>query len=501
MVRTSPRPSATTTTTRRRARKTPRNNEKRFRRYFQCGLIGMAITSPTKGILDVNNELCAILGYSRSELLQTTWARLTHPDDLQADLERFDQVLAGKIDGYSMDKRWIRKDGQVIDTTISVKCLRRADGAVDSFVALLQDVTERRRSEARLRATEERYRALLAQRTDQLDIILSSMPDNFWGVSHDWRFTYLNKHAQAQMRALGKNAEELVGKVVWEEFPNAPNEHTLRRVMSERIAMTDELYYPPLGQWVENHMFPTNDGGMATIQRDISERKFLEEERTQLMHRLLNAQEDERSRMSREVHDQLGQQLSTLILKFAALKQDCRGKPELLAHIESLEAIARRVDEDVDVLAWNLKPAALDDLGLFVALSNFLKSWSAQFGIHAELHTTSMERDRLDPGTETILYRVLQEALVNVAKHAGASHVEVLLERRSDHVSLIIEDDGQGFDDTSTSGAGHRRLGLVGMRERAALVGGTVVIESQPGQGTTVFARIPARLTAEGSSG
>jgi PAS domain S-box-containing protein len=105
-------------TDRKRAEEALQKGEERFRRYFELGLIGMAITSPEKGILDVNDEICRILGYDRSELLQMTWVALTHPDDLATDLGNFNQVMAGEIDGYSIDKRWIRKDGQVIHGTI-----------------------------------------------------------------------------------------------------------------------------------------------------------------------------------------------------------------------------------------------------------------------------------------------------------------------------------------------------------------------------------------------
>jgi PAS domain S-box-containing protein len=129
-------------------------SEERFRRYFELGLIGMAMTSPTKGILEVNDELCVMLGYERSELLKKTWAEMTHPDDLAADVTQFDRVTAGEIDGYTLDKRWIRKDGRVIDTIMSAKCLRRADGSVDYFVGLVQDITERKRSEEALRAAQ-----------------------------------------------------------------------------------------------------------------------------------------------------------------------------------------------------------------------------------------------------------------------------------------------------------------------------------------------------------
>jgi PAS domain S-box-containing protein len=136
---------------RKQAEEALRASEERFRSYFELGLIGMAITSPTQGCLEVNDELCRILGYERSELLQKTWAELTHPDDLAADVAQFNRVLAGEIDGYSLDTRWIRKDGRVIDSIMAAQCLRRADGSVDYFVGLVLDTSERKRAEEELR--------------------------------------------------------------------------------------------------------------------------------------------------------------------------------------------------------------------------------------------------------------------------------------------------------------------------------------------------------------
>jgi PAS domain S-box-containing protein len=135
---------------RKRAEESLQRSEKRFRSHFQLGLIGMAISSPTRRLIEVNDQICQILGSKRSELLQMSWPQFTHPDDLAADAAIFNRILAGECDNYSLDKRYIRKDGQIIHATISVKCVRHADGSVDYLLGLLQDITERKRAEEEL---------------------------------------------------------------------------------------------------------------------------------------------------------------------------------------------------------------------------------------------------------------------------------------------------------------------------------------------------------------
>ena len=224
---------------------------------------------------------------------------------------------------------------------------------------------------------------------------------------------------------------------------------------------------------------------------DLTERRQAETERarTELLSRLVFAQEDERRRIAREMHDQFGEQLTALSRSISALKDACGGSAGLSGLVEALEKIARQIDRDVDQLVWELRPTALDDLGLRAALANYVQDWSRRVNIPAELHTSGLLDDWLSSEAETTLYRVAQEALTNVAKHSRARHVDVLLERQADSVLLIVEDDGVGFD-AEEEGAPGDGFGLLGMQERAALVGATVEIESTPGKGTTVFLRM-----------
>lgn len=234
------------------------------------------------------------------------------------------------------------------------------------------------------------------------------------------------------------------------------------------------------------------------LKKEIIERKRVEEERRQLLHRIIFAQEDERRRIARDLHDHFGQQVTTLILQLSLLKTANGATEAQREHISTLETIAKQFDADIDFLVRELLPTALDDLGLQSALTSHVKAWSKHSGVRAEFHASGMEKDRLTPEIETTLYRIVQEALNNVVKHARAGKVDILLERRADSVSLIIEDNGVGFDPAKIDGAGNGGFGLTGMRERAALASGTVVIETRTGKGVTVIVRIPAPHVTSG---
>ncbi len=140
-----------------------------YQHYFNLGLIGMAVTSIDKGWVEVNDKLCETLGYTREELITLSWAEITYPDDLEADLAKFEKVLAGTIEGYTLDKRFVRKDGSVIFTSISVSCIRKDDSSIDHFVAFVQDITDHKIIEMKLNQMNIDLEQLVANRTKALE--------------------------------------------------------------------------------------------------------------------------------------------------------------------------------------------------------------------------------------------------------------------------------------------------------------------------------------------
>jgi PAS domain S-box-containing protein len=222
------------------------------------------------------------------------------------------------------------------------------------------------------------------------------------------------------------------------------------------------------------------------------ELRYSEEARVRLLRRLVIAQEEERRRIARDLHDHLGQQLTSLRLKIESIRNMTAGMAVVQAALAHFDTMLLQIDNDIDFLSWELRPAALDDLGLRAVLENYVREWSRHAGVPAQFHAEGLADERVAPEVEATLYRIAQEALNNVARHAGARSVAVVLERLGRTLSLVVEDDGIGFDPAKGS---PKMVGLLGMRERAAVVGGSLDIETTTGGGTTVLARVPLYLT------
>ena len=414
----------------------------------------------------------------------------------------------------TLDGRW---------TAMRIRPYRTTDDRIDGVVITFQDITERRQAEERMRQGEERLRLLI---DSAIDYAIFTMGTD--GIVDSW-----NPGAD---RMFGYRAEEIVGQHVRILFtPEDREARVPERELSEAQAT---------GRAADDRFHTRKDGsrffcsgitmrlgkglGFAKIARDLTaqqkaaaglvsaEAEFqarirqrtdeLQSEMraraeahqhvTDLLKRLVTAQEDERARIARDLHDQLGQHLTALRLSLQRHRDGLAVGQASPEDIERALTLADRLNRDLDFLSWELRPAVLDDLGLAAALPLFVREWSEHYRIRAEYQGTGYASGALNRDAEVAFYRVAQEALNNVTKHAHASRVDVLLEARDGAVTLVVEDDGVGFDPADKA-AHDKGIGLAGMQERASLVGAMLQIESAPGEGTSIFLRCASELGAQ----
>ena len=233
-----------------------------------------------------------------------------------------------------------------------------------------------------------------------------------------------------------------------------------------------------------------NDGLEARVAERAGALELEMRERQALALRLATAHEDERKRFARELHDSIGQLIAGLTFTFKAIERSGKLPPAALTALAEARRLADALGTEVHDLAVRLRPTALDDMGLEAALEQLVAQWSARTAIAVDYATVGLASSRFATEVETCVYRIVQEALTNIAKHARATRVGVVVTRPAGGLSVVVEDDGVGFDPKAVPCG---RLGLLGMRERARLVGGGLEVESSAGPGTTLTLRIPAQ--------
>lgn len=427
-----------------------------------------------------------ITGYTITELeARGGWTLLIAPDDQPLVDQRQARLLAGsahtvefRIVTKSGDMRWLRDHAHPeVDP---------ATGQIVRIFGAATDITERKAAEAALRESEERFR-----------LALDALPVMIFNHDRDLRYTWVYNPPPYIV------VSKIIGKTDAELLPpkDAASLMALKRQVLESGSGTRAnllLHVGSQARWFDFRAAPQRDAtgaivGLTCAATDITDIKQAEQVRTALLQRLVTAQEDERRRLSRELHDELSQYPAAIQLGIQALRDLQSGDPAWRRHVTQLQELTTALGQNIHTLAYQLRPPTLDDHGLLAALETHIEEWSARYGITANVQCIGLDKRRLPPHLETTIYRVTQEALTNVARHAHAQRVDVIVERRDQHVQLIVEDDGQGFDvDTVLDAAdAEHGLGLLGMRERVAVMSGTMTIESFVGRGTTLFVWLP----------
>jgi PAS domain S-box-containing protein len=448
----------------------------------------------------VNPALARILGYdSVAELLRTNLSAIyANPRERELLVAAFERVGTSA----EVELEWKRKDGRTIWLQVNAHTVLQPENGAICFEGFVRDVTQRRTVEQELRQSEERLR-LVARATS--DAVWD------WNVGSD--VVWVGEGFQA---LFGTRPDEPLGAGdAWAERIHPDDRERVRA--GRRTVIVSGAQF-----WSDEYRFRRGDGSYADVFdrgyvlhdsngravrmvgsiMDISERKRAEQElrdqREQLgalSQRLLEVQETERRYLARELHDELGQLLTATKLTFQAVQ---RGRPSGAGSRKLREGLALldQCLQQVRSLSLELRPSLLDDLGLGPALRWYIDRYAQRAGLAVSLDNRLGDR-RLATEVETICFRVAQEALTNVARHAGARKVEVMLARQEGFVELVVSDDGSGFavDEARARAAAGGSLGLLGMEERVSLAGGDLRVQSGPGEGTVIRVRLPTRNT------
>jgi PAS domain S-box-containing protein len=476
---------------RRRADETLRQSEERLSLAADAAEAGLWALDYRTRVLWVTDRTRAIFGFAPDEVV--TWERFqstVHPDDRGLIGEAVERSAQGD-EFVSLDYRILTAEGEVRWVVARGRPHFSAAGEPDRLMGVALDITERKLADEALLASEARLAAaaeLAGLGFYEVDFVAGSsfIDERFcdiFGVPPDRQqglqpieFWMEHLHPDDRPEVLDRRQQLYSGKLT-------------------PFSMEYRFLHPTQGEkWIQHSagVAMCDASGHATksqgILRDVTERKQAELELRDLSRRLMRAQEEERALLARELHDDVSQRLAVLAIE--------AGQAELAAadgaEAEALQAVREglvRLSEDVHSLAYQLHPAVLKELGLAAALAAEGERRGAQ-GLHVWVNLDPLPA-ALSEDTALCLFRVAQEALNNVARHAGARMATVRLREADGGLLLAVSDDGVGFEPASTGKGMH--LGLAGMRERLRLVGGSLDIESSPGEGTTVIAWVPAQ--------
>jgi two-component system sensor histidine kinase UhpB len=464
--------------------------EARFRQLMEQAADALYLAEDSGRLLEVNREACESLGYTRAELLRLTIYHLDPnlaPSRAREFLEQVDR------DGQlTVERSMRRRDGSVFP--VEMRLSRITSGGTRQVLGIARDITARRQAEEALRASEHNLRS-----------VFENLVDVFYRVDVRGIITMVTPSVERY----GYSAADLVGRPVTATYFDLSERDRLMRALLEKGAVSDmDITLKrgdgrPIPVSASARMLFDDEGrptGTDGLLRDASERqrarRQLERSRAQLRalsNRLVTVQEQERQRIARELHDELGQALTALSLDSSWLAAHLRDDGEASRKVAKISDLLDATMDSVQRITRELRPLLLDDLGLVPALEWLAREFEQRTSIRCSLEVAQDVCPDLDRATT--VFRVVQEALTNVARHSGATRVRILLGGSAGRLALRIEDDGRGIRDAEIA---HRdSLGLLGMRERVRRWGGTMQIEGEPGRGTRLRVNLAAARTRQ----
>jgi PAS domain S-box-containing protein len=438
----------------------------------------------------------------------------------------------GAADNVTRYTRLITKDGSEVLIESSATPIKDAKGCITGAVIVFRDITERKQAEEdlRVRAHQQALVAKLGQHalagTDLSELmdeaatvvaqslgveyskVLELLPDKdifLLRAGVGWKAGLVGQATMAAKVDSGAGGTLLSPEpIIVDDLRTATRLSGLQLLYDYGVVSGVSVIIPSsngpfgvLGAYTtKRRAFTMEDihflQSVANILATATERKRTEESRTRLIERVMSAQEEERRRIARELHDETGQSLTSLLVGLRLIG-DTRTLKKAKGQVNQLRHITVQILDNLRRLARGLHPSILDDLGLVVALTRYATDYAQSHGITVNVRTEGLHSSRLPSPVETTLYRIMQEALTNIARHAAAKTVSIALTRQPSGAHMIVEDDGCGFavETTLRTSVTSGHLGLDGMCERAMLLGGSVTIKSKRGKGTVISVQIP----------
>jgi len=479
-------------TERKRTEEALRRSEERFRLAAQAGKMYAYEWDVATDRVVRSEEYVDVLGSSEhaKQLTRQQLVARVHPDDRALFAGSVDQLTPENSTTH-ISYRVLRPDGSVVWLEKSGRGFFDEQGKLVRMIGMVVDITEHKRAKEAKRESE-----------DRLQLLLDSTAEAIYGIDLEGRCTFCNP---ACLRALGyERVDELLGKNMHDLIHHTRADGSLFPVEECRIFrafragegahVDDEVLWRanrtsfPAEYW----SYPQRRGqevvGAVVAFVDITQRKLSEAALANVSRRLIEAQEQERTRIARELHDDFAQRLALLSVELEQLHHDPPDLPEVRRRVGELQKQTTEIAIDIQTLSHELHSAKLQYLGIATAMRSFCQEFGEQTKVKIDFKSLDLPSP-LSPAISLCLFRVLQEALHNSAKHSGVRHVEVQLWGASDEVHLTVSDSGAGFD--SEAAKRSQGLGLISMEERLKLVKGALLIESQPKRGTTIHARVP----------
>jgi len=470
-------------TERKRAEEAVRESGLRYRRIVETTNEGVWLLDSKLHTSYVNRQMAEMLGYEPREMAGRSVFDFYFP----ADVEHKRQALSRRQQGVreQLDERLRRSDGSELWVRMAATPVFKDNGEFDGALAMMSDVTERKLAEEALRQSEERFR-LAAQAgkmyayewdvvTDEL--VRSAQYVNILGVTEPKRFTRL----------------QFLSKIHPDDRPKFVAAITGLTPANPIGDVTYRVLLPSGMVWLKNsgRAFFDEEGRMLRVigmVADVTDHKLAEEALSGMTRKLVEAQEQERTRIARELHDDINQRLALLAVELGQIQEKQPDlPPDILHRMHQLQKQTTRISTDVQALSHDLHSSQLEYLGVVAGMKSWCKEFGEKQGIQIDCRHDV--QSILPPEIGLCLFRVLQEALHNAAKHSGVKRMDVQLHEESGEIHLIVRDSGTGFDvEAVKQGKG---LGLTSMRERVRLVNGTIVIESKLMGGTTIRVGVP----------